>query len=160
MILVGMGVICWIMIRGKLNRKRSVQSIVLPALKHNGNATGQPATYSGTHSLGAPREVLQWQIELHDLGRELKGELDSKMLAVRALTQSYDRAAQRLSDLIKMAEQIQLTTDSPLHEVRALDRAGWSAEKISAHTGIGVVDVKTLLTADYSAGDRVHANRS
>lgn len=109
MTLAGIGILCWVMMRNRWKQQKKVNSaLVVEPMGHNANATGQPNTFTGTQSLGAPRDVLKWQVELHDLGRELKAELDSKMLAVRALTKQYDQAAQRLAELIRIAEEVNL----------------------------------------------------
>ncbi|QDV24042.1 hypothetical protein [Aureliella helgolandensis] len=147
MTLAGIGIICWILLRGKMRRQKAARSgVALSSLVHNGNAVGQPHTFTGTRSLGAPPEILQWQVELHDLGRELKGELDSKMLAVRSLSQTYDQAARRLSQLIELAEQVQIAPDSPLAQARHLTAQGWDHEKIAVHLGIALADIELLLS--------------
>lgn len=145
MIIGGLGVVCWLMIRSRMKNMKSSNTVVIPKLKFNANATGQPETFSGTQSLGAPKEVLRWQIELHDLGRELKGELDSKMIAIQALTQSSDQAALRLSELIQMAENLRFGPESPIAKVRQLAAQNWTSEKIAAQTGLSANEVQSLL---------------
>ena len=147
MMIAGIGVICWLLIRGRMsNRRRSQNGVIVNTkLAHNANAIGTKHGFTGTSSLGAPPDVLKWQVELHDLGRELKAELDSKLLAVRAMTHSYDRAAGELRDLIAATQNLSLPADSPLERARALSREGWSHEKIASALGIGEADVETLL---------------
>ncbi len=106
MMLAGLGLICWLLMRGKMRGRRQFQPATTFSLGHNANAQATVGPFSGTKSLGAPTEVLKWQVELHDLGRELKGELDSKLLAVRAMVNNYDQAARRLAEMIRLAEQV------------------------------------------------------
>ncbi len=88
------------------------------------------AGFQGTGSLGAPPEVLRWQVELHDMARELKAELDSKMLAVTALARSYEQASKRLSDMIRLAEQVEISPTSLLARAQDLRAAGLDDERI------------------------------
>ena len=112
--IAGISIICWLLMRSNLRRKKQAALPVRVAtLKHNSNSSVPHTGFTGTHSLGAPTEVLKWQVELHDLGRDLKAELDSKLIAVRSITLSYDRAAQRLSELIRLAEQVGVSPASP-----------------------------------------------
>jgi hypothetical protein len=57
--------------------------------------------------LEIPVEVLHWQAELRNLSQELQAELDEKMAAVSALSQAYEQATERLSDLIQLAERVE-----------------------------------------------------
>lgn len=43
-----------------------------------------------------PDELMQWQVELHDMSREASAQLDTKMAALRVLIDEADRAAARL----------------------------------------------------------------
>ena len=134
MMISGLGILCWLVIRSRSNgRRKAKPAVITKHLKHNSNASSQPEPFSGTQSLGAPTDVLKWQIELHDLGRDLKAELDSKMLAVRAITSQYDHAANRLSDLIRLSEElpgacadhrIQLASEK-------LRQAGWNESEVA-----------------------------
>ena len=41
--------------------------------------TARPETRKHSHHLGAPDEMLQWEVEMHDVARDLSAQLDSKM---------------------------------------------------------------------------------
>jgi len=55
--------------------------------------------------LDAPPEMARWQVEMHDLARDLKAELDSKIAVLQQVTinarQEGDRLERLLSDLEK-----------------------------------------------------------
>lgn len=146
MLIAGIMILCWLMLRGKMGRRRTRQEIRDNSLRFKANATGHSQVFSGTQSLGAPPDALRWQVELHDLGRELKGELDSKMLAVQKLSRSYDQAANRLSELIRLAEQATACPNTPYAKVHQLSQAGWSPPRISSSLGLPLSDVELLLT--------------
>lgn len=145
MMIAGLGLVCWLLLRGKLRGRKQLQLPTTFSLGHNGNAQSSASSFTGTKSLGAPAEVLRWQVELHDLARELKAELDSKLLAVRAMTNSYDQATRRLAEMIRLAEQVKLPATSPLAEVRRLSALGWAPTKIAHTLGLNEADVILLL---------------
>ena len=63
--------------------------------------TGQP-----------PPEINRWQIEMLETSREMKAELDSKMLALNVLIRSAREEQERLAKLIEQAESLH-TRESP-----------------------------------------------
>lgn len=46
----------------------------------------------------APREVLRWQVALHDTARELMAELDTKMIATQVLIRQAEETIARLEE--------------------------------------------------------------
>lgn len=145
MMLSGIGLICWLMLRGRMQRRRSAALPVITDLGYNANAQKRHQQFTGTQSLGAPTEVLKWQIELHDLGRELKAELDSKLVAVRSMSVAYDQAARRLAELIRMAEQVKLPPASPVAIARRLAGLGWQRSKIAEVLSLSENEIEQLL---------------
>ncbi len=146
LMLSGLGIFIWLLMRSKMKRKKFTPPVQIGPLKHNANANSSPSQFTGTNSLGAPREVLKWQVELHDLGRDIKAELDSKMLAVQSITRSYDAAANRLGQMIKLAEQTPIHPDSPVAQARQLAAKGWTHEKIAQSLAMPISDVEAILT--------------
>ena len=65
------------------------------------------STSKKSRAFEVPPEVLQWQADLRRLSEELQSELDEKMSAVAALSQAYEQASERLSDLILRAEELE-----------------------------------------------------
>jgi hypothetical protein len=51
-----------------------------------------------------PAEVAQWQVEMYELARELKGELDTKMRLLQLLIDQARCEAQRLQTLLAQVE--------------------------------------------------------
>lgn len=132
MMIAGIGLMCWVMLRGRLKaRRRSDNQLILPSLKHNGNASLGTSQFTGTASVGAPADVLKWQVEFYDLARQLKAELDSKMVAVRQLTLDYDRAANRLENLIRAADLSGVSSDQAERVAKHLSQAGWPQNRIA-----------------------------
>lgn len=146
LMLAGVGLLCWLMVRGKLRRRAAGPLPVLVEKGHDAHARHPATQFTGTHSLGAPAEVLRWQVELHDLARELKAELDSKLIAVRTMTTAYDQAARRLGEMIRLAEQVQLAPDSPVAEARRLSRLGWTTDRIASVLKLSESEVQQLLS--------------
>ncbi|MBX3422765.1 MAG: hypothetical protein KF752_14515 [Pirellulaceae bacterium] len=107
MLIAGMGVMSWLLIRKRARSRRQLDSVeFVKTLNSSLDGSLPPAKFSGAASVGAPKEVLQWQVELHELARQLKAELDTKIVVVRKLTVEYDRAAERLEKLIAQAQRL------------------------------------------------------
>ncbi|HBE66900.1 MAG TPA: hypothetical protein DDW52_01995 [Planctomycetaceae bacterium] len=143
--IAGGGIVVWLLIRGRMKRRQKTQALKIQNMKFNGTAQVKPEVFTGTKSLGANADTLKWQVELNDLGREIKGELDSKMLAVASLMRRSDQASNRLGELIKLAEDVRPHADSTYAKVRQLAAAGWKAEKIGRILGMPASDVALLL---------------
>lgn len=144
--IAGIGIVIWLMVRNRLGRRKMGREISVQNLRFNGNAKVKPTQFTGTQSLGAHEDVLKWQVELHDLGRQLKGELDSKMLAVSNLSRQCDLATNRLGELIRLAESVEPVHESLYAKAQQLSRAGWSAEKISMALDMPASDIELLLS--------------
>ncbi len=57
----------------------------------------------------APPEINRWQVEMYELSREMKGELDTKMAVLQILIRNASEAAERLEQALAQAEQHNLT---------------------------------------------------
>jgi hypothetical protein len=53
--------------------------------------------------LDAPPEVLRWQVEMHETARDLKAEIDTKLLALQRLIQLAREERERLEAAIGQA---------------------------------------------------------
>jgi hypothetical protein len=97
MFLVGLGLLIAILLRrwhryyGPRRRRRDA-----PVLERTAR-TDQSAKRSLSD---APADVLRWQVELHETGRDLKAELDSKMSALQALIRMAQEESERLERLL------------------------------------------------------------
>jgi hypothetical protein len=151
MMIAGIGILGWLIIRRRMlrvARQRGGPQAGVPAaapkLKYNSQAHIRPSTYTGVGSMGAPADALQWQLDLHDLGRELKAELDNKLVAVRSVTQAYDRSSRRLLALIRVAERSISAETGILGRLRTLSEQGFTVEQIAIETGLSETDVIEL----------------
>jgi hypothetical protein len=53
----------------------------------------------------APDEILRWQVEMHATARDLKAEIDTKLMLLQALLKQVQEERQRLEELLaKSAE--------------------------------------------------------
>src|SRR5580704_8258124 len=62
-----------------------------------------PAHPPAGHHLDAPGAMGRWEVEMHDLARDLAGQLDSKIVIVQSLVQDAQQATARLEALIQRA---------------------------------------------------------
>lgn len=56
----------------------------------------RPQSRDPGHHLDAPAEVVRWEVQMHDIARDLSAQLDTKFGALRTLIAEADRAAARL----------------------------------------------------------------
>jgi len=62
--------------------------------------------------MDAPPEILRWHVEMHEVARDLKAELDTKIAVLERLTIDARQQAERLEKIVQQAEQTALS-DSP-----------------------------------------------
>ncbi len=60
----------------------------------------------------APPEVLRWQVEMHQLARQLKGEIDSKIRVWDALVREARQEREKLERTLKVARAEAARRDS------------------------------------------------
>ncbi len=60
-----------------------------------------------------PQEMMKWEVEMHDLARELSARLDSKMSALEHLTREADRAAARLETALAATRRRDVPSPAP-----------------------------------------------
>ncbi|GHT46005.1 hypothetical protein FACS189454_06440 [Planctomycetales bacterium] len=53
-----------------------------------------------------PRQFARWETEIHQIGREIIGRIDSKMVALQTLTLEANRSANRLEILVEHLEAL------------------------------------------------------
>ena len=70
----------------------------------------RPRVNRAERLIDAPPEVLRWQVEMHDLARDLKAELDSKMRALQTLIQLAQHETLQLEAAIQRAERLGIST--------------------------------------------------
>ncbi len=101
---------------------------------------------------GAPDSIVLWEVEMQELARDLKAEIDSKMVALEQLIRDADRAANRLEraaavtddpDIVAVAE----TPDvMPPVESNSLENAGLRDQVYAlADYGYSVADIASRL---------------
>lgn len=66
----------------------------------------RPEPYDATFAGGpTPQNIARWEAEIHQIGREMIGRIDSKMVALQTLTLEANRAANRLEILVEHLER-------------------------------------------------------
>jgi hypothetical protein len=85
-----------------------------------------PTSRKPAHHLGTSSELVQWEVEMHDMARDLSGQLDSKMSVLEHLIRDADRAAARLEAALAAMQQAGVAPSAPrppTHEVDRLEPA-------------------------------------
>lgn len=96
----------------------------------------------------APDSVIRWEVGMQELARDLKAEIDSKMIALGHLIRDADRAAERLEKALNSAPEIDAesaTVPQP-SESKDLENAGLRDEVYTlADYGFSVSDIASRL---------------
>lgn len=80
--------------------------LLLRVLKNRREPTADPLkafqrTELPSRNQEPPLELVRWEVQMHDTARELKAELDSKMVALQVLIRQAERECQRLEQLLE-----------------------------------------------------------
>jgi uncharacterized membrane-anchored protein YhcB (DUF1043 family) len=134
--------------------------------------------------LDAPSTILRWQVEMQELGRELKAEIDTKMRLLEVLVRRSNEAAERLEAAASHAERLGCVERTPaadddsiesLAEQAAIDRtatpsptvpacsdqvyamadSGNNAADIADYIGLPVGEIEFVLSLRSQPGDSV-----
>ncbi|TWU57625.1 hypothetical protein [Rubripirellula reticaptiva] len=95
----------------------------------------------------APPETQRWQVALFDTQRELKAELDTRIVIVQTLLRQVDAKIQRLSELQNVAPPTPAANPvgNRRADVEALVMKGHTAEEIAAAIGLPLGDVELTI---------------
>jgi hypothetical protein len=134
--------------------------------------------------LDAPSTVVRWQVEMQELARELKAEIDTKMRILQVLVRRSNEAAERLEAAAARAERLgcvdrrqaveldsieslaedaaanRSATPSPpvpaySDQVYAMADSGTNAADIANHIGLPIGDVELVLSLRSQSGESV-----
>ncbi len=89
MMLAGIIMLGWMLARRQIRARRRMhaQSVADKTLRQQRTAADKP---TGVPLASAPVETQRWQVEMFDLQRELKAELDIKIVVVQSLIRQAD----------------------------------------------------------------------
>lgn len=136
-------------------RYQSRQKRVRSTSRHDGPVT----TSSRSYQTDAPDSLVRWEVQMHDLARDLKAEIDSKMIALGHLVRDADRAAERLEKALASAPSLSDPTNEDTQpaqprdaenaalreEVYTLADYGFSVHDIASRMGTPVGQVELIL---------------
>jgi hypothetical protein len=111
-------VVAWLLFRSHRYFSRVQRRTVTPFVPPS------PEPAQRGHHLEAPDEMVRWEIEMHDLARELSGKLDSKMGALEHLIGEADRAAARLERALAAATRPGQQNPTAAERLQPADPAG------------------------------------
>lgn len=94
----------------------------------------------------APVETQRWQTAMFDLQRELKAELDTRIVVVQTLLRQVDDRILKLNQLESLATDGPGGIESTLRQqIQGLLNRGHSAEEIASQTGTPVGEVELTI---------------
>ncbi len=97
MFLAGVVLASFVLIRLYLIRSRRARNSAIETPR-------QPDFRRGQFFASAPPQAVQWQVEMHEIARETKAELDSKMRALQVLLRDAQQCESRLRELVERLE--------------------------------------------------------
>lgn len=150
----------WLLLRThrQLGRQRSAEP------RPNRSAQGDPPAAPRRHGAAA-RELDRWEVEMHELARELSGRLDSKLSILEHLLRDAECLAERLESAIERASRSELLTADRANRpaaVRSITSANTVAQHQAAaltaaarpHSGLAPRDNELPLPVQSSPGRR------
>jgi hypothetical protein len=148
LMLAGFVMLGWVLARRQLKMRKRVNQdsrVANRALKQM-RAHKNPAVPLSD----APPETQRWQVAMFDLQRELKAELDTRIVVVQTLLNQVDQRIARLSALDSSSPSPLSTRTSISSEhqqmVRALLERGHTAKEIAVETGLPLGDVELAIS--------------
>jgi hypothetical protein len=99
-------------LRAAQEAERKNNSLKQPSAQRKPNIISPASRLLSGDPLGTPftgamqGQAAKWEAELHALGRQLIGQIDSKMAALQVITLEANRTANRLEVLVEHLEQI------------------------------------------------------
>ena len=84
-----------------------------------------------------PRSIAKWETEIHQIGRQMIGQLDSKSVVLQALTREANRAANRLEILIDHLETLlknSTTSQTPATASDSVEPSNWTPRESATQT--------------------------
>ena len=91
---IGIGLLCYFIWRNSPSQRDEVAE--------------KPARLSRSSAASSddiPPEVTRWQVEMHATARELKGELDSKIMVLQALLKEVREEREKIEELLARVEE-------------------------------------------------------
>ena len=94
---------------------------------------------------GAPPETQRWQAAMFDLQRELKAELDTRIIVVQTLLNQVDEKINHLNKLQSELEPAQATEHFMKSEIQDLLQRGLNAREIAIRVSLPLDQVELTI---------------
>lgn len=147
LMLAGFIMLGWVMARRQIRRRKKSRIDNREANKAIKRL--QSSTPTALPLADAPAETQRWQVALFDLQRELKAELDTRIVIVQTLLKQVDQRIDQLSSLPSSSGSTSLAPRSILGEHRQriaeMVSGGHTAEEIAEATGLSLGDVELTI---------------
>ncbi len=94
---------------------------------------------------GAPVETQRWQAAMFDLQRELKAELDTRIIVVQTLLNQVDEKINQLNSMQSKLEPAPTADHSISSKIQELMQRGMNATEIAMKLGMPLDDVELTI---------------
>ena len=110
----GLCVLIWLILRRSHGRPGRSRPDNEPLVR-----TPRPEKATNVGLIDAPADVARWEVAMHETARDMKAELDTKMVALQTLTRMAQAESERLEAAIARARQLGL--DAPRDVLERID---------------------------------------
>lgn len=150
--LVGLLLVVGFMLRNSRKRRNAGK---LPPVSEWGKA---PETATRSPRRSTPDDIARWEVQMHDLARDLTGQLDSKIAILQILLRDAHQQIARLEAATAPGRSARRTTATPssaapvakidprITEIHRLADDGYSSAAISYETGTPVGEIELILS--------------
>lgn len=140
MLVAGIGLLLWVFLRRNLSQRTRAAAANRELAQQISRGYG--TTVQGAPMVDAPREVLHIQASMFDLQRELKAELESRIVVVQSLLRNADRKIEQLEAVQRIVAFPSIQEQAK--EVCRLAKSGETNEEIARQTKLSLGDVEFL----------------
>jgi len=147
----GMLILAWVVMRRRfraLTDAKHDSRATLPSTVFQGGMLGglRAARQPSTGLMDAPNSIARWEIGMHEVARDMRAELDSKMVALNVLIARACDESDKLTLLVRRAERLGLSAvPDPLQAVADLNsddrRIAQAAEDQLRHATHGAAGI-------------------
>lgn len=108
MLLAGIALLVWVLMRRVIRKRKGTPQARFGSSMQPAHSRRSSSTTKGAHQplIDAPRELIRWQVDMHDTARDLKAELDSKIHIVQTLVRMAREESDRLEAAIAEAQRL------------------------------------------------------
>ena len=101
LLVAGIGIMTWVLLRRASRARKRLSLISSASSSRQAHSSDRPDSWDDK-----PREMSRWRVEMYDVARDMRADMDTKMRILQALIGQAQQQAQRLEAAIDKAERL------------------------------------------------------